>query len=69
MHKLEITIVKSMLSNNTKEIYRLKNHNKTLIGKIRKLKSTKKTEQPMEDTKGKLLDKEEENQYLRKFNQ
>ena len=41
MHKLEITTVKSMLSNNIEEIYRLKNHNKMLVGKIKKLKGTK----------------------------
>ena len=51
MHKLEITAVKSTLSDNTEEIYRLKNHNKTLIGKIRKLKGTKKTKQSSPDTK------------------
>ena len=66
---MEIAAVKSTLSNNTEEIYRLKKYNKSLIEKIKKLKSTKKIEQSNEDTKGKPLDKEEENQHLRSFNQ
>ena len=56
-HKLDITIVKSVLSNNFEEIYRLRNHKRKLIGKIRKLKGTKWTEQSNEDIEGKLLDK------------
>ena len=61
MHKLDIIAVKSKLSNNTIEIYELRNHNKTLIGKIKSLKGTKNTAQSNEDSEGKLLDKEEEN--------
>ena len=44
MHKLVITAIKSTLSNNTKEIYWLRNHNRTLIRKFGKLKGTEKTE-------------------------
>ena len=69
MHKLEIIDVKSTLLNNIEEIYQLRIHNKTLIGKITKLKSTKKKEQSNVDIEGKLLDKEEEIQHLRNFNQ
>ena len=49
------------LSNNFKEIFRLRNHNKTLVTKIKKLKNTRKIEQSTEDIEGKLLDKQEEN--------
>ena len=58
-----------MLSSNSEEIFRLRNHNKTLVTKIKKLKSSRKTEQSMEDIEGKLLDKQEENHCIRRHNE
>ena len=55
---MEITKVNNTLTSNTEEIYRLRNHNKVLVTKIKKLKSTKK-----EDIEGKFLEKQEENNY------
>ena len=37
-HKLELTKFNKVLSSNTEEISRLRNHNKTLITKIKKIK-------------------------------
>ena len=56
-HKLELTKVNRVLSSNSEEISRLRNHKETLITKIKKLKSSQKTEQSMEDIEGKPLDK------------
>ena len=43
-HKLELTKVNNVLLSNTREIFQLRNHNKTLITKIKNLKnSSKKT--------------------------
>ena len=42
-HKLEIAKSNKALSNNFEEIFRLKNHNKTLVTKIKKLKTSRKT--------------------------
>ena len=39
-HKLELTKVNKVLSSHSKEIFRLDNHNKTLVTKIKKLKSS-----------------------------
>ena len=39
-HKLELTKVNKVLSSNSEEIFRLRNHNKTLVTKIKKLKSS-----------------------------
>ena len=58
-HKLELTKVNKVLSSNSEEIFRLRNHNKTVVTKIKKLKSSWKTEQSTEDIEGKLLDKQE----------
>ena len=69
MHKLEITKVNNTLTRNTEEIYRLKNHNKILVTKIKKLKSTKKEDKSNEYIKGKVLEKQEENQCLLNLNQ
>ena len=68
-HKLEIAKSNKIISNNSEEIFRLRNHNKTLITKIKKLKNNSKREQSGEDLKGKLLEKQEENQCLNNSNQ
>ena len=68
-HKLEIVKSNKIISNNSEEIFRLRNHNKTLITKIKKLKNNSKREQSGEDLKGKLLEKQEENQCLNNSNQ
>ena len=44
-HKSEITKSNKTLSNNSEEIFRLRNHNKTLVTKIKKLKNSQKIEQ------------------------
>ena len=59
-HKLEIVKSNKALSNNSKEIFRLKNHNKTLVTKTKKLKNSRKVDNFVEDIEGKLLDKQEE---------
>ena len=43
-HKMEIAKSNKILSNNSKELFRLRNHNKTLVTKIKKLKNRWKTE-------------------------
>ena len=68
-HKLEITKVYNTLTSNTEEIYRLRNHNKLLVTKNKKLKSTKKEENSNQDIEGKFLEKQEENQFLLNLNQ
>ena len=50
-------------------MFRLSNHNKTLVTKIKNLKSSRKTEQSTEDIEGKLLDKQEENRCIRRHNE
>ena len=55
-------------SNNSEEIFRLRNHNKTLVTKIKKLKNSRKTEQSTKYIEGKLLDKQEENDCIRSHN-
>ena len=64
-HKSEIAKSNKTLSNNSEEIFRIRNHNKTLVTKIKKLKNSRKTEQSMEDIEGKLLEKQEENDCIR----
>ena len=58
-----------MLSSNTEEIFQLRNHNKTLITKIKKLKDNNKREHSREDLEGRILEKQEENQCLNNRNQ
>ena len=58
-----------MLSSNTEEIFLLWNHNKTLITKVKKLKNSSKKEHSDEDLEGRILEKQEENQYLNTRNQ
>ena len=60
-HKLEIAKSNKIISNNSEEIFRLRNHNKTLITKIKKLKNSSKREHFGEDFEGKILEKQEEN--------
>ena len=66
-HKSDIAKSNKTLSNNSEEIFRLRNHNKTLVTKIKK-KNSRKTEQSMEDIEEKLLDKQEENDCIRSHN-
>ena len=54
-HKSEIAKSNKTLSTNSKEIFILRNHNKTLVTKIKKLKNSRKTEQSTKDIEGKLL--------------
>ena len=61
-------VIKHYDSNNSEEIFRLRNHNKTLVTKIKKLKNSRKIEQSTEDIEGKLLDKQEENDCIRSHN-
>ena len=68
-HKLEIAKSNKTISNNSKEIFRLRNHNKTLITKIKKLKNSSKKEHSGEDFEGKIMEKQEENQCLNNCNQ
>ena len=68
-HKSEIAKSNKTLSNNSEEIFRLTNHNKTLVTKIKKLKNSRKTEQSTEDIEGKILDKKEENSCIRYHNE
>ena len=68
-HKMEIAKSNKTISNNFEENFRLRNHNKTLITKIKKLKNSSKREHSGEDLKGKILEKQEENQCLNNRNQ
>ena len=68
-HKFELTKINNVLSSNTEEIFRLQNHNKTLIRKIKKLKHSSKREHSSEDLEGRILEKKEENQCLNNRNQ
>ena len=67
-HKLEIAKSNKTISNSSEEIFRLRNHNKTLITKIKKLKNSSKKEHSGEDFEGKILEKQEENQCLNNHN-
>ena len=60
-HKLKLTKVNNVLSSNTEEIFQLRNHNKTLITKIKKLKNNNKKENSNEDLEGRIMEKKEEN--------
>ena len=65
---MEITKVNNTLISSIEEIYRLRNHNKLLVTKIKKLKSTKKADNSNEEIEGKVLEKQEENQCLLNLN-
>ena len=60
-HKLELTKFNKVLSSNNKDISRLRNHNKTLITKIKKFKNNSNKEHSGEDLEGRILEKQEEN--------
>ena len=64
-HKLQTTKINETISNNKDEIVGLRNHNKTLVTKIKKLKSNQKPEQAHEDIE-KKLEKIEKNYHLKK---
>ena len=66
---MEITTIKSTLSNNTEEIFRLKNHSKMLVTKMKKFKNSRKAEYSTKDIEGKLLNKQEENSCIRNHNE
>ena len=68
-HKSEIAKSNKALSKNFEAIFRLRNHNKTLVTKIKKLKNRRKNEQSTEDIEGKILDKQEENSCIRILNE
>ena len=65
---MEITKVNNTLTSNTEEIYRLRNHNKILVMKIKKLKSTKKADKSNEFIEGKVVGKKEESQCFLNIN-
>ena len=56
-HKLEITKSNNTLTSKIEEVFRLKNHNKTLVTKIKKLKRIRKSEQVNEDFEGNIIEK------------
>ena len=58
-HKSKIVKSNKIPSNNSEEFFRLRNHNKTLVTKIKKLKNSWKKEQSTKDIEWKLLDKKE----------
>ena len=66
---MEIAKSNKTKSNNSEQIFRLRNHNRTLITKIKKLKNSNKREHSGEDLEGKILEKQEENQFLNNRNQ
>ena len=66
---MEIAKSNKTVSNISEEIFRLRNHNKTLITKIKKLKNNSKRKHSGEDLEGKILEKQEENQCLNNCNQ
>ena len=68
-HKLEIANINNTLISKTEEVFQLKNHNKTLVTNIKKLKRIRKSKQVNEDFEGKIIEKQEENHRLRNINQ
>ena len=67
-HKLEIAKSNKILSSNSKQNFRLQNHDKTLVTKIKKLKNSRKAEHSIKDIEGKLLDKQKENRCINNHN-
>ena len=67
-HKLEITKSNKTIFDNSEEILRLRNHNKTPITKIKKLKNNSKREHFGEYLEGKILEKQEESQFINNHN-
>ena len=68
-HKLEIVKINGKLASNTKELFRLRIHNKKLLTKIKKLKNSRRMELSNEDLEGRILKQQEENHHLRNLNQ
>ena len=68
-HELDVSRSNKTISNNSEEIFRLRNHNKTLITKIKKLKNSSEREHSGQDLEGKILENQEENQCLNNRNQ
>ena len=68
-HILKITKNNDTLTSKTEQVFRLINHNKTLVTKIKKLKNNRKAEHSNEDFEGKNLEKQEENHRSRNLNQ
>ena len=66
-HTLEITKSNNTLTSKTEEVFQLKNHNKTFVTNIKKLKSIQKSKQVNEDFEGKIIEKQEENHRLRRL--
>ena len=66
---MEITKSNNTLTSKNEEVFRLNNHNKSLITKIKKLKRIWKSEQVNEDYEGKIIQKQEENHHARNLNQ
>ena len=58
-HILEITKNNDTLTSKTEQVFRLRNHNKTLVTSIKKLKNSRKVEHSNDDFKGKILEKQE----------
>ena len=50
-HKLDIAKSNKIISNNSEEIFRLRNHNKTLIAKIKNWKTTTRGNNPVKTSK------------------
>ena len=61
--------INGKLASNTKELFRLRIHNKTLLTKMKKLKNSQKMELSHEDLEGRMLKQQEENHHLRSLNQ
>ena len=66
---MDIAAVKRTLSNNNEEIFRLKNHNKTLVTKIKNFENSPKEKHSTEHIEGKFLDKQEENRCIINHNE
>ena len=66
---MDIAKSNKTISNSSEEIFRLRNHSRTLITKIKKLKNSSKKEHSDEDFEGTILEKQEENQCLNNHNQ
>ena len=66
---MEIAKSNKTISNSSEEIFRLRNHNKTLITKIKNKKNSSTKEHSSEEFEGKIMEKREENQCLNNHNQ
>ena len=66
---MEITKNNNTLTSKTKEVFWIKNCNKTLGTNIKNLKIIRNLEQVNEDFEGKIIQKQEENHHPRNLNQ